>query len=437
MKVRMLFFALFALLLLNSCGDDTSSINLGGGTNPPNIILIIADDMGLDATSGYPEGAQKPNTPHLDSLMASGLKFNNFWVNPTCTPTRSTIITGKYGSNTGVLAVGDVLPSSHLVLQSYINQNTNNAYATAVVGKWHLAGSNADDFNPETLGIDYYAGLLAGATNSYTLWSFTEDGSTTIETEYITKKFTNLASDWIDNQNKPWFLWLAYTAPHTPFHVPPADMHTQGNLPSDEASINANPRPYYFAAIEAMDYQIGELLDGLTQEERENTTLIFIGDNGSPGQVAQAPYARSKAKGTIYQGGINTPMFITGANVKRTGTENALLNGTDLYATIASFAGVNVQHIHNSQNFEELLEQTNPDFRDYVYSELKKTNDNSEQWAMRDKTYKLIESTDGSQEFYNLISDPYEKTNLLNGTLTTEEATAKANLETAIQAIRG
>ena len=428
---------LLSQCFLISCGSDDDTIQpdpeeptLSGS---PNIILIIADDMGLDATNGYPEGDQKPITPHLDSLMNNGVRFTNFWVNPTCSPTRSTIITGKYGHTTNVLTASDVLSADHQLLQSYIKAETNNEYATAVVGKWHLAGGNSS-FNPESLGIDYYAGLISGAVNNYYSWNFTEDGSVSTETQYITEKFTDLAKDWVGQQSQPWFLWLAYNAPHSPFHLPPANMHSQGNLPDDEASIDANTLPYYLAAIEAMDYQIGELMDELSPEEKANTYVIFIGDNGTPGSVAQTPFRRRRAKGSIYQGGINVPMFITGPGVAN-GQQDALINGTDLFATIANLAGTTNANIHDSRSFVPLLMNTGSDQRDYIYSELR--NDNLEvDWCIRNADFKLIEYADGSQEFYHLADDPYENSNLLTGTLSESESAAKSSLESTASQIR-
>lgn len=414
--------------------DDNDDQNDDNIASSPNILLIIADDMGFDATNGFSEGDQKPFTPHLDSIMNNGLTFTNFWVNPTCAPTRASIISGTYGNTTGVLEVGDALPPEHTVLQSYINQNTANKYATAVIGKWHIADTN--NFNPENLGIDYYAGLLSGAANSYTSWDFTEDGVTTTETDYITKKFTDLSISWVQEQTQPWFLWLAYTAPHRPFHLPPSEMHSQGDLPNDNASIDANPLPYYLAAIEAMDYQIGELLNAMSPEKRNNTQIIFIGDNGTPGPVAQSPYTRFTAKGSMYEGGINTPMFISGPSTTRTGTDASLINGTDLYATIAGIAGVTIENIHDSKNFTSLLTEANLNFRDYIYAEVKDDNTNLNAWSIRNNTYKLIEYIDGSQEFYNLISDPYENIDLLENVLSSEEVNNKDALETELTTIR-
>lgn len=105
-----------------------------------------------------------------------------------------------------------------------------------------------------------------------------------------------MAIDWKAEQEKPWFLWLAYNAPHTPFHLPPSELHSQKDLDDSQSTIDENPLPYYIAALEAMDSEIGRFLDSLSETEQENTLIIFIGDNGTPNQVAQAPYTNRTAK---------------------------------------------------------------------------------------------------------------------------------------------
>ena len=256
-KIKYVFALSILTLFIFSCSKDEEDNLISTTSSTPNILLIIADDLGKDAIKGYQEGSIKPNTPNIDAIRNNGLLFTNFWVNPTCTPTRSSIITGKYGYRTGVKGVGDVLNSSEMVIQKYIKDNTSNKYATAVVGKWHLSGNNTG-FNPETFGIDYYSGLIRGSVDDYYQWQLTEDGSTSQQTTYITEKFTDLAINWVNSQSKPWFLWLAYNAPHTPFHVPPSNMHSQGNLPQYTTGLDATP--YFMASIEAMDYQIGSCI---------------------------------------------------------------------------------------------------------------------------------------------------------------------------------
>ncbi|MDT7833181.1 sulfatase-like hydrolase/transferase [Flavobacteriaceae bacterium S356] len=436
MKYKSFFFYLLLSLLFANCGATTEEIVLDPDPDPvvnskPNILLVIADDFGKDATPNYSEGTIKPTMSTLQSLINTGVTFDNVWSYPVCTPTRASILTGKYGVKTNVLEVGDVISTAETSVQQYIATNTGNEYATAIIGKWHLS-LNASD--PITMGIDYYAGLLNGGVQSYTNWNLTENGQTNNSTVYTTTKFTDLAIDWVGSQTKPWFLWLAYNAPHTPFHLAPTNLHSQGNLPTDQSSIDANPTPYFMSAVEAMDSELGRLLSSLSTEERNNTILIFIGDNGTPNQVAQVPYSAMRAKGSIYQGGVNVPMIVSGFGVNRMGErESALVHTTDLFATIASMTGVSVQEINNSTSFYNLLADDTASERTYVYTE---RSNNGVSYAIRDANYKLIVNDNGTEQFYRISTDPYEGSNLIGTTLNAEAIAAKAALEVEAENIR-
>ncbi|WP_299883348.1 sulfatase-like hydrolase/transferase [uncultured Lacinutrix sp.] len=413
MRPIQLQFILLLTIVFFSCKSDNTVIAPSENNttqSKPNILLIIADDMGLDATPGYNIGSIKPNMPNLESMINTGIRFNNLWSYPVCTPTRSSIITGKYGYRTGVLSVNDELSTSETSLQSYIDNTTGNLYNHAVIGKWHLS-TNAN--HPTNMGVNYYAGLLNGGVQSYTNWNLTENGQTNSSTEYTTTKFTDLAIDWISNQSQPWFLWLAYNAPHTPFHLPPSELHSQGALPTDQASIDANPLPYYMAMIEAMDTEMGRLLNAMSQEEKENTIIIFIGDNGTPNQVVQE-YPSPRAKGTVYQGGVNVPMIISGKDVMRINdTEDALINTTDLFATISELTGNTVSEINDSKSFKTLLTTSNTNTRDYVYTEIN-TDAGSNNYAIRNATHKYINLGGINEAFYDLSTNTVENPNLLN-----------------------
>lgn len=400
----------------------------------PNILLIIADDMGLDASPGYDIGTIKPNMPNLQSLINSGIRFNNVWSNPTCSPTRATLLTGKYGVRTGVIKVSDELSITETSLHKYIDTQTSSAYASAVVGKWHLS-TNAS--HPNNLGIDHYAGSISGGLQSYWNWNLTINGQTSSSSDYITTKTTDLAIDWIDGQTKPWFLWLAYNAPHPPFHLPPSELHSQGSLASDQASIDADPLPYYMAMLEAMDTEYGRLISAMSQTEKENTIIIFVGDNGTPNQVLQG-YGRGK--GTIFQGGINVPMIISGKGVTRTNqSEEALINTSDLFATIAEIAGVSVSKINDSQSFKSLLSSTTSENkRDYIFAE-DGNDDGSIDYAIRNTTHKYVLFENGNESFYNLSNDPLESTNLLGNNqpaLSSENSTIKNELTSKLASIK-
>lgn len=378
---------------------------------PPNILLVIADDLGKDASAQYVEGDDPPATPVLDGLAAEGLIFENAWSNPTCSPTRAGILTGKYGIRTGILKPADILSTQETSLQQYIETRLPSRYSKAVIGKWHLGpGRNGLD-HPGDLGISHFAGILGGGVDDYENWVLTSNGEQSNETTYSTSRLTDLATDWISAQQKPWFLWLAFNAPHTPFHLPPADLHDRV-LPDSESDITANPRPYYLAAIESMDHEFGRLLASLDEQTRENTLIIFLGDNGTPVKVAISPYSRQKAKGSLYQGGINVPFFVSGAGVARAGErEYSMVNTTDLFATIAGLTGVNVRNVNDSVSFASLLSATQQPEREYLFSE--RDLDDLEDRSVSDGRYKLIEFAGGRQELYDLQNDPYENDELL------------------------
>ncbi|MFT6026973.1 MAG: arylsulfatase B [Bacteroidia bacterium] len=421
-------------VLLAACKKD----NCPTVTTEPNILLIIADDLGLDATPGYSEGTVKPSMPHLQQLAANGLTFDQVWANPICSPTRATILSGKYGYRTGVLNAesASTIPADEKTLQTMLDERTGNAYAHAIIGKWHL--SNGEPNRPTEMGVGYYAGLLTGAVSDYSDWSFTENGQTSQYTGYITTKITDLAIDWIGTQTKPWFCWLAYNAPHAPFHLPPANMYSQGTLSSDQASIDANPLPYYMAMTESIDFELGRLMDSMSEEEIANTVIIFIGDNGSPSQVVQTPYSSNRAKGTLYQGGVHVPLIISGWGVSRKNEHDAsLINSTDLFCTIAELAGATLPNYEDSYSFEHLLSQTGPVTRVYNYAEvLSASNPNKTGFTIRNERYKLIEFDLSTRRFYDLNVDPYEGTNLLNMGLTSDEQAELDALLTKASEIR-
>lgn len=404
--------------------DDTTDEE--STDSKPNILLIIADDMGLDATPGYDIGTIKPAMPNLEDMMRKGLTFNNLWSNPTCTPTRSAMITGKYGFRTNVSKVGDELSLTETSLQQYIDQNTSSSYSSAVIGKWHLSN---DINHPNNMGIPYFGGFSRGGVSSYTNWDFVENGTTILSNTYATTKFTDVAIDWIGDQSKPWFLWLAFNAPHTPFHLPPTELHNQGALPEDEASIEANPTPYYMAALEAMDTEIGRLLGSMTDEERDNTVILFIGDNGTPAQVSQV-YGTRRTKDSAYQGGVNVPMVISGNGVVRVNeTEDALITVTDLFSTISQLAGIGVTELHDSKSFKPLLSAQSTDTREFAYTEIGRDGGTYDV-AIRNQTHKYITFSDGSEELYNLIEDPLENESLLTtNTLSSEDSIELAKLK--------
>lgn len=406
-------------------------------SKPPNILFIIADDIGVEATPGYPIGAIKPHMPNLERLAAEGITFDNAWAYPVCSPTRASIITGKTGYRTGVLNAEDAstVPLSEITLHSFLDQHTNTAYSHAILGKWHL--SRNEPTRPTEMGVGHYAGLLGGGVSDYSSWAFTQNGETSNSTEYITTKITDLAIEWIGEQEKPWFCWVAYTAPHTPFHLPPTNMHSQGDLPTDQNSIDNNALPYFMAMTESVDFELGRILQSIPSDELENTTIIFLGDNGSHPKVIQAPFDRNKSKGSLYQGGVHVPLILSGKSVQRVNARDQnLINSSDLFATIAEMAGVSLPSYEDSYSFNALLTAEGQGQRTFNYSEILHSNPSKSGYTLRNVNYKLLVFDNGNEEFYDLVQDPYENTNLFDEALSDDQQMALLELQAKAREMR-
>jgi arylsulfatase A-like enzyme len=402
----------------------------------PNILLIIADDLGVDSSNQYSYSADKPRTPTLDALAASGMVFDNVWATPACTTSRAAMITGQHGVHSGVSFVPAVMNTAADTLQRHlVADGATSAYKTAVIGKWHLGGGNPAPSHPTDSGVGYFAGNMGADLPSYTSWPLVENGVSSTSTVYHTSKVTDLTRDWIAAQTQPWFAWLAYAAPHLPFHLPPASLQSRAGLTGTTADIAARPREYYLAAIEAMDTEIGRLLSSMDATARANTVVIFVGDNGTPTQTVDTRvFSKAHSKNTLYEGGVRVPMIVSGKGVARSNVrETALINLVDLYATINSLAGSAATSVYDSKSFASLLQTGASGPRTYNYSEFESTDVSG--WVVRDAQYKLIQNLSGTQELYDLSKDLGELTNLLAGT--TDYTTTVGALKTQGDIVRG
>lgn len=405
----------------------------------PNVLLIIADDMGIDASLCYQLGNQQAPMPNIEAMCAKGMVFENAYAAPTCSPTRATIMSGQYGFRTGVGA--PVAPDGSDALSNdtptLFDALAPTDYASNVIGKWHISGRRLGLDAPEQMGVSDYFGLYNGGLQDYFKWTAVEDGKEVEIDGYSTTVLTDRAIDWINGQNQPWFLWLAYNAPHSPFHLPPAGLHRFDDLPNNEAAIKNNPLPYYNAMLEALDTEIGRLMTSMSDADRDNTIVMFIGDNGSPKQVTKGFYGDHYAKGSIYDAGTRVPLIVSGPgiNIGRTG---AFVNTTDLYATIANIAGSSVT-AKDSIDFGSAL-SGDDGVRDFIYIE-HFTNRQTKGsgiygWSMRDGENKLINPKDQEPELYNLAKDPLEATNLLADGMSDYEAAVVANFMTKYEQLK-
>jgi arylsulfatase A-like enzyme len=400
-----------------------------------NVILIIADDLGSDYCGFYENHLDTCKLPNVRRLLARGVRFRNAWSNPLCSPTRAGILTGRYSFRTGVGdAIGGtgsaVLDTAEITIPRLLNRYAPNGISKANIGKWHLQAPmpNTNLVFPNRMGYDHFEGNFSGMVNSFTNWTKVKNGVAGNVTTYATTETANNAISWIKaQQSKPFFLWLAFNAPHTPHHLPPADLHSYTNLSGTAADIAANPKSYFKASVEALDHEIGRLFDSLQAlNQWNNTDIIFIGDNGDEATTAQN---RGGAKGSVYQEGISVPFIISGPSVVNPNrASDALVNTTDLFATILELFGysnwvkeIPVNKPVDSKSILPILKNQATDIRSWIFTEVfKKPTVASDGKAIRNKTYKLLNFDNGTQQFYRIASDPTEDTDLLKASLNAE-----------------
>ncbi|MFT6236027.1 MAG: arylsulfatase A-like enzyme [Lentimonas sp.] len=313
-----------------------------------NILLLIVDDWAIDSSpvdnsTALNPGTSYPPMPNLETLAARGLRFTNAYAQPVCSPTRATILTGRHAfRHTVGWPEGATLPATELTLPEIFTAESSS-YHLASFGKWHLGGGSTGPL--DLGGWPEFAGIIGGAVNSYTDWSKTVNGVTTSNvTTYTTTDQVNEAVSFISAQTTdPWFVWIGFNAPHTPFHNPPTVVPTLEDYPdyptTDGAVTGANRRLAYEAALQALDTEIGRLLASV---DLNNTNIIIIGDNGTPSAVVQSPFDSAHAKGSLYDGGIHVPLIMAGPDVTLTGISHKLVHCVDLFATILDLARIDI-----------------------------------------------------------------------------------------------
>lgn len=330
-------------------------------TAQPNIILIMADDLGYGELSCY--GSKTVHTPHLDQLAADGIRFTDFHANgPVCSPTRAALMTGKYQQRTGVEGV--ITAADHREVGLSLEEDTmaevlsNAGYQCGMYGKWHLGYGS--EYNPTFQGFDQFAGFVSGNIDYHShidqagyldWWQGKEIKD---EPGYTTDLITSYGQQFIiDNHpkktGKPFFLYLAQEAPHYPIqgrNDAPLRMEGSGDfvrkVPNDSvASI-------YTEMIETMDEGIGELMKTLAEEGLlENTIVVFCSDNGAAGgRGDNGPLRASKA--SIYEGGHRVPaiVYYPGKIAAGTVSEETVLT-MDLLPTFVDLAGGGTQNLHS------------------------------------------------------------------------------------------
>jgi arylsulfatase A-like enzyme len=317
---------LFLLLASALCAADR-----------PNILLIVGDDMGY-ADVGF-HGCKDIPTPHLDALAAAGVRCTNGYVTgPYCSPTRAGLLTGRQQNRFGHEynpGGGNGLPLTETLLPQHL---APAGYATGMVGKWHLGAK--PEQTPPSRGFTEFFGFLGGAHSYFNAGGIVRGSEPVKEMDYTTDAFGREACAFVrGHADRPWLLYLAFNAVHTPMDATDARL-------AKFAAIPDKKRRTYAAMMSALDDNIGRVRQALKESGQEGRTLIlFISDNGGPTMNGTTTNASSNAplrgsKRTTLEGGVRVPFLVAWPDRLKPGVYDSPVVQLDLHATALAAAGV-------------------------------------------------------------------------------------------------
>ena len=362
--------ASLAFILCSALASLTGNLAAAPASRPPNILFILADDLGWTGLSCY--GNKAVTTPNLDRLAAQGMRFSQAYADAQCSPTRAAFLSGQYGARTGVVKVIAEQeppkafmrpPEANLALSpdvATLARTLRSAgYTTGLSGKWHIA-NNA-----------YVAPLRKRDDGKYfDRYGFDFAGPTNPAEQREDKAVTAITDDIIgfieSNPDRPWFAYAAHLTPHAPFAAPKAlvEKHvargykrssTPGGRYAERTTAN------YLAMLEHMDNEVGRLLRRLDELNLSaRTVVVFAGDNGSLSRVTDNGLLR-EGKGSPYEGGIRVPLIVRWPGTVKAGSEcNVPVHFVDFYPTFAALTGARLpaNHVLDGESLLPLWKQS-------------------------------------------------------------------------------
>jgi arylsulfatase A-like enzyme len=499
-----------------------------------NVLVIVLDDLGTDKLEFYgqtpptcppapcqlppsctppPTGCvgPYPATPNLDRLRRQGIWFTKAYATPFCSSSRACIQTGRYGFRTGVGHLtstigspGDFgLPDDEKLLAELVREGFHGAsapglpYKCGAFGKWHVSTGLMSDWSHAVRnGYQRFYGSMGNVVNFYRYNKVVHDAGSAPGVVQVDGRFTTPpygtdtwhasvtsrdARQWINAQSGAFLAYVAFGPPHQPLQVPPAELLSAATLceltcaglqPGDNGDL-APPeirRLIFRAVVEAVDAELGKLLDGISREKRENTMVFVIGDNGTSEFVLDdPPHNPNHAKGYIYEWGIRVPLVVAGPLVKPpTSSEgwqsDALVSAVDLWSTIADITGADASNVVNPGELDSisflpvLRDPLSAGNRTIVFSQLFLPNGETtlpppscysqNARCTTDGVYKYLRIQSAlsmqpcgvpsyDERLYHLPTDPEEATDLLSGSLTPTEAAALAVLQAEMISLSG
>jgi len=408
MNKRLLFLCFY--LLTNVFAQNNSE------NNPPNILIIFTDDLGYGDLSI--QGATDMRTPNIDNIAKQGMIFKQFYANsPVCSPSRASLLTGKYPDMVGVPGVVRQVEEKSW---GYFDENAvtlpqmlNEAgYHTGMIGKWHLGYEKPNI--PNSKGFQHFKGFLGDMMDDY--WThlrhdvnWMRDNETEITPEgHATDIFTDWTIDYLKERQvkqQPFFLYLTYNAPHFPIQPPQKWLD---KVQQREQNITEK-RAKNVAFIEHLDFNIGRVMKALKETGLDdNTLVIFTSDNGGALRYAQSNSRLRGSKQQMYEGGIRVPgLMVWPDRIKKPVTIDTPCVTSDYFPTILSTLGIDLasDRIYDGLNLWPIIEGGK---RDKPIGFLNK--DAKESVWMEDR-YKFT-STKKGEFLFDIIKDPAEKRNL-------------------------
>jgi arylsulfatase B len=383
----------------------------------PNILLILADDLGWGDV-GYQGSEIK--TPNIDRLASESVQFTQCHVYPLCSPTWSGLMTGRSPMRFGLMytvvrpwANHGIPLDEHLMPQSF----KAAGYQTAACGKWHLGHGNRK-LMPNARGFDHFYGHLNGALDYFSHerdggidWQ--RNGVSLREEGYSTDLLTAETIRWIKarDRDRPFFFYLPFNAPHGPLQAPKDAIEKYAHIPDVK-------RRTYAAMVDRLDAGIGRILAALDSEGlRDDTLVVFLSDNGGAlGSGANNGTLRA-GKATVYQGGLRVPALMRWPGHLQAGSksEQVMMN-LDFFPTLAAAAGIEPagKHPLDGKNLWPLITSGKTEVREDLFFA---TEEADRQWAVRRGKWKLVRRSQlttfaVTTELFDLDADPSERNNV-------------------------
>lgn len=408
MKLSKKIAWIFLILILFACNNQIS--------NSPNIILIMADDLGYGDISCY--GSEFINTPVLDKMASEGIKFTDYHSNgAVCTPTRAALMTGNYQQRAGLEGVIYAqigkrmygISSSEKTIAEYFKEA---GYTTGAFGKWHLGYK--PEFNPVKHGFDEFYGYVSGNVDYIShrdgigLYDWWLNADTIHEEGYVTDLITNHALGFIENnKDKPFFLYLPHEAPHYPYQ---GRNDKADRLPGKEfPALGSRPdkKQAYKEMVEIMDENIGRVFNKLEELGLENKTLVlFCSDNGATNMGSNGELNGFKT--TLWEGGHRVPAIGWYPKKIEAGIiTDATILSMDILPTFLSVIGSSPQENLDGIDFSELMfNKKSPDERPVFWRY-------RNQWVARKGDWKYLK-IENEEYLFNLKNDLGEQNNLFD-----------------------